>query len=57
MEYCKQEFEVYELDDINHVHIKKYFQYLLSKGRSTVYVNTILKNIRSFFSIVIKKNI
>lgn len=55
VEYSKQEFEVYELDEINHIHIKKYFQYLLGKGRSAVYVNTILKNIRSFFKYCFKE--
>lgn len=49
MEYCKQKFEIVELEEINHIHIKRYFQYLLSKGRSSVYVNNILKNIRVFF--------
>lgn len=44
-----------ELDEINHVHVKKYFQYLLLKGRSPVYVNNILKNIRSFFKYCYKE--
>lgn len=55
MKYCKQEFEVVELEKINHIHIKKYFQYLLSKGRSSVYVNNILKNIRAFFKYCYKE--
>ncbi len=55
IEYFKQEFEVFELEEINHIHIKKYFQYLLSKGRSSVYVNNILKNIRSFFKYCYKE--
>lgn len=55
MEYCKQEFEIVELEEINHIHIKKYFQYLLSKGRSSVYVNNILKNIRAFFKYCYKE--
>lgn len=55
MEYCKQEYEVVELDEVSHLHIKKYFQYLLLKGRSSVYVNNILKNIRSFFKYCYKE--
>lgn len=55
MEYCKQEYEVVELDEVSHLHIKKYFQYLLLKGRSFVYVNNILKNIRSFFKYCYKE--
>ena len=64
MEYCKQEFEVFELEKINHIHVnhihvKKYFQYLLSKRRSSVYVNNILKNINkeiiSFLGVALKK--
>lgn len=55
IEYCKQEFEIEELDEVSHMHIKKYFQYLLLKGRSPIYVNTILKNIRSFFKYCYKE--
>jgi len=40
--------EIEELDEVSHLHIKKYFQYLLLKGRSSVYVYNILKDIRSF---------
>ena len=54
-EYCKQEFNLYDLEEVNKVHIKKYFQYLLAKGRSSVYVNNILKNIRSFFKYCYKE--
>ena len=55
MEYFKQEFEIFELEEINHIHIKKYFQYLLSKGRSSIYVNNILKNIRAVFKYCYKE--
>lgn len=55
IEYCKQEFEIEKLDEVSHLHIKKYFQYLLLKGRSPIYVNTILKNIRSFFKYCYKE--
>ena len=55
MEYCKQEFEIEELDEVSRLHIKKYFQYLLLKGRSPIYVNTILKNIRSFIKYCYKE--
>lgn len=48
-EYCQNEFGVTDIEDYNHLHIKKYFQYLLQKGRKATYVNGILKNIRSFF--------
>lgn len=55
VEYARQEYGVLELDDISHMHIKKYFQYLLLKGRSPVYINNILKNIRSFFKYCYKE--
>ena len=55
IEYCKNEYNTLELEEVNHIHIKKYFQYLLLKGRSPVYVNNILKNIRSFFKYCYKE--
>lgn len=47
--YIADECEVTELEEVSHIHIKKYLSYLQEKGLSEVYINSILKNIRSFF--------
>lgn len=48
--YCKEELELEELEEITHIHIKKYLNYLNDKGLSSSYINTILKNVRSFYN-------
>lgn len=47
--FVKDEFNIIEIEEITHLHIKNYLSYLQSKGLSAVYINTILKNIRSFY--------
>lgn len=47
--YIEVEFELVEIEDISHVHIKNYLNYLKSNGLTEVYINTILKNLRSFY--------
>lgn len=53
--YCNEELQVYELEELNHIHIKKYLTLLKSKGLSESYINTILKNIRSFYKYCAKE--
>lgn len=44
--YMKNEFEI---EEISHVHIKSYLNFLKGNGLTEVYINTILKNLRSFY--------
>lgn len=53
--YCKTELEIVELEEITHLHIKKYLNYLKSKDLSFSYINGILKNIRSFYAYCYKE--
>lgn len=48
-QYVKNECNTTELEEVTPAHIKKYLNSLKEKGRSPVYINTILKNLRSFF--------
>ncbi|MEW9077395.1 tyrosine-type recombinase/integrase [Terrisporobacter glycolicus] len=48
--YCNNELNISQLEEVNHIHIKKYLSFLKSKGLSESYINTILKNIRSFYN-------
>lgn len=42
-------YDITELEEVTHLHIKQYIIYLQQKGRKPSYINGILKNIRSFF--------
>lgn len=55
LKFCEAEFEIVELEDIGHVHIKKYLSSLKDRDLSASYINTILKNIRSFFNYCYKE--
>lgn len=50
IEFMKVEYNIEKLEDITHLHIKGYIKQLHKKGRSPVYMNTILKNIRSMLA-------
>lgn len=47
--YMKNEFEIVEIEEISHVNIKSYLNFLKGNGLTEVYINTILKNLRSFY--------
>lgn len=47
--YMENEFEIVEIEDITHIHIKRYLNFLKENGLTEVYINTILKNLRSFY--------
>lgn len=47
--YIQNEYGLIEIEEVSPKHIKDYLSYLKDKQRSTSYINTILKNLRSFF--------
>lgn len=53
--YVDSEFKLKELEEISHLHIKNYLNYLKSNGLSEVYINTILKSLRSFYNYSFKE--
>lgn len=53
--YCEVELGIFELEEISHLHIKKYLSSLKDRDLSPSYINTILKNIRSFFNYCYKE--
>lgn len=53
--YCESELEITELEEITHLHIKQYLNYLKEKGLTPTYINTILKNLRSFYTYCYKE--
>lgn len=54
--FIKEKSNITEIDEITHIHIKNYLSYLQSKGLSAVYINSILKNIRSFYTYCTKED-
>lgn len=48
-QFIKSQWGITELEEVSPVHIKQYLNSLREKGRSAVYINTILKNLRSFY--------
>lgn len=48
-EFIEKEFKITELEETMKPHIKKYILFLQQKGLSSVYINGILKNLRSLF--------
>lgn len=48
-QFISNQWKVTELEEVSSAHIKQYLNSLKEKGRSPVYINTILKNLRSFF--------
>lgn len=53
--YCKNEFGLSEIEEVSHLHIKQYLKELKDRGLSESYINTILKNIRSFYKYCYKE--
>lgn len=49
MNYVESQNNITELEEINHLHIKEYFRYLMEKGLTEIYINGILKCLRAFF--------
>ncbi len=50
--YIESALELIVIEEISHAHIKNY---LKSKGLTEVYINTILKNLRSFYNYCLKE--
>ncbi len=48
-QFIKNEHNISELEEVHPMHIKQYLNSLNSKGRSPLYINNILKNLRSLF--------
>lgn len=54
--YIEGEFKTTKLEEVTHLHIKHYFQFLIAKSLTEVYVNSILKCLRAFFVYCVKED-
>ncbi|OAA84709.1 tyrosine-type recombinase/integrase [Clostridium ljungdahlii] len=53
--YIEGQYQIVELEEVTHLHIKSYFKFLIDKGLTEVYVNSILKCLRAFFVYCVKE--
>lgn len=53
--FIKEESDVVELEETNHLHIKGYIQHLTSKQLSEVYINTIVRTFRAYFRYAVEE--
>jgi integrase/recombinase XerD len=54
--YLSKEFNIDEIDKVSPIHIKQYIKFLNKQGRKPTYINTILKNIRSYFEYCVQED-
>lgn len=55
-QFLKNEYQITELEETNHVAIKAYINYLISLNRKETYVNGIIKCLRAYFAYCIKES-
>lgn len=53
--FIEEEYDVVELEETNHLHIKGYIQHLTSKQLSEVYINTIVRTFRAYFRYAVEE--
>lgn len=54
--FIKQEYGIIELEEINHIAIRGYLEYLTNLGLKETYINTLIKSFRAFFKYCVKEN-
>lgn len=55
-QFIKDEYNIIELEETNHLHIKSYIQYLTDKKLSEIYINTIVRTFRAYFRYAIEEH-
>ena len=55
LQYLEQQLQIKELEAIEKKHIRQYVTYLMRRGLSAGYINTILKSIRAFFKFAVSE--
>ena len=54
-QYIKTQFQITELEQVNHSVVKAYIQYLIDLGRRETYINSIIKSLRAFFKYCVRE--
>lgn len=50
MRFIKQEYNILELEETNHIAIRGYIEFLTNKGLSEVYINGLIKCFKAYFN-------
>lgn len=48
LRFCEEELEITEIEEISLAVVKRFTQFMSEKGKKGTYINTLLKNIKSF---------
>lgn len=54
-QYIGTQYQITELEQVNHAVIKAYIQYLIDLGRKETYINSIIKSLRAFFKYCVRE--
>ncbi len=54
--FIKDEYNITELEEINHLHVKGYIQHLSDKKLSEIYINTIVRTFRAYFRYAVEEH-
>lgn len=54
--FIKDEYDITELEEVNHLHVKGYIQYLTDKKLSEIYINTIVRTFRAYFRYAVEEH-
>lgn len=53
--YVEREYGITKLEDLKHIHIKGYIQYLVNLQRKETYINGLIKSFRAFFKYCVEE--
>lgn len=53
--YVEREYSITKLEDLKHIHIKGYIQYLVNLQRKETYINGLIKSFRAFFKYCVEE--
>lgn len=56
LDFLKEEYDIEDIEEMRHQHIKQYFKFLMNKDLSESYINSILKSLKSYFRYAISED-
>ena len=54
--YVEREYGITKIEDLKHIHMKGYIQYLVDLQRKETYVNGLIKSFRAFFKYCVEED-
>lgn len=53
--FVEREYNITQIEDLKHIHMKGYIQYLISLDRKETYINGLIKSFRAFFKYCVQE--